>query len=130
MEIKLEKSRFVKIPEMFFEGDKLELKFKSSLYTLSKLYAVATNGSTTKRGELKDNTLDISDLCRKACVVDINVYLISRSKTVKEWRLEPLVVRGLNDVFKPIPETVHMREELTTMKKALKEMNTKINDTL
>lgn len=128
--VTLGENKFVRIPNRFTAGEKNVLAFESSTYTLDGLNVIITDGKVTKRFLLEGTKLDITEYCKQACVVEINVDLIYLGKIAKTWKLEPLVVMEIEDVFEVIPEIVLMRQEIATMKQIIKELNTKINETM
>lgn len=133
MEIRLERSEYVKLPNEVREltaNDKVILKFKSNTYDLRKLYVTVTDGNKVKRVMLEGEALDITDLCKKSCVIDINVDMIVRSQRKKTWSIESLIVREVDEIIKTMPETTFMREEISTMKKVIVQLNNKINDSM
>lgn len=131
MIINLEKSEYVKLPNEVREitaKDKLALTFKSNSYDIRKLFVTVTDGAKVRRELLEGEGLDITDMCKKSCVIDINVDLIVRGRKRKTWTIESLVVREEDEIFKTMPETAYMRETISTMKKVIVQMDNKINE--
>jgi hypothetical protein len=122
--------RFVGINERFMAGEKTILAFESSEYALGELHVTITDGAFAKRHVVRDKKFDISEYCKKACVLEIKVDLVMGGAVVKTWLLEPFVVRENGGGYELIPEIALLRKEVRTMKKIIKELNTKINDTM
>lgn len=128
--ISLGANKFVSIPERFMAGAQTALVFESSEYDLGELRATITDGSFAKRHVVKGGKFDITEYCKKAGVIEIAVDLILRGTVAKTWLLEPFVVRENGGGYELIPEIALLRNEVRRMKKIIKELNTKINDTM
>ena len=128
--ISLGANKFVSIPERFMAGEKTILAFASSEYDLGELRATITDGTFAKRHVVKGGKFDITEYCKKAGVLEITVDLILRGTVAKTWLLEPFVVRENGGGYELIPEIALLRKEVRRMKKIIKELNTKINDTM
>ena len=123
-------NRFVGIKDRFIAGDQTILAFESREHTLDELHATITDGTFAKRHTLRNARFDISEYCKRASVLEIKVDLIKGGAVVKSWLLEPLVVRENGGGYELIPEIALLRKEIRTMKKIIKELNSKINDTM
>lgn len=128
--ISLGANKFVSIPERFMAGEKTVIAFESSEYDLGELRATITDGTFAKRHVVKDGKFDITEYCKKAGVLEITVDLILRGTVAKTWLLEPFVVRENGGGYELIPEVALLRKEVRRMKKIIKELNKKINDTM
>lgn len=128
--ISLGANKFVSIHERFMAGEKTTIVFESSEYDLGELRATITDGSFAKRHVVKGGKFDITEYCKKAGVLEITVDLILRGTVAKTWLLEPFVVRENGGGYELIPEVALLRKEVRRMKKIIKELNTKINDTM
>ena len=128
--ISLGANKFVSIPERFMAGDETTLSFLSSEYDLGELRCTITDGTFSKRHVVKGGKFDISEYCKKAGVLEITVDLILRGTVAKTWLLEPFVVRENGGGYELIPEIFLLRREVRRMKKIIRELNTKINDTM
>ena len=126
--IYLDANRLARLPETIIieKEHKKEtiLLFASSTYDLGRLGVTITNGYNARSILLDEPKLDISEFCEKACVIDINIQLITRGKTIKTWELEPITVRELDGRIEAIPEIALIREE---MEKRLSAIEDKIN---
>ena len=100
------------------------LSFTSAIYSLGELLISVKKDNVVKKYKTKDKLVDISEFCTSAGCVDIEVSLMVGSDAVKDWRVEPLLIKEINHSFAPIPEIEQMREELATMKSAIKELRT------
>lgn len=123
-------NKFVGIKDRFIAGDETYLAFESSEYALDELHATITDGAFAKRHIVKGAKLDISEYCKKAGVIEIRVDLVARGAVLKTWLLEPFVVRENGGGYELIPEIALLRREIRTMKKIIKELNSKIKDTM
>lgn len=128
--VSLGANKFVSIRERFFAGVTTNLAFESSEYALDELHVTITDGTFTKRHVVKGGKFDITEYCKKAGVLEITVDLILRGTVAKTWLLEPFVVRENGGGYELIPEIALLRKEVRTMKKIIKELNTKIKDTM
>lgn len=122
--------KFVGIKDRFIAGDATILAFESSEYALGELHATITNGVFAKRHVVRDKRFDISEYCKKAGVLEIKIDLVAQGTVLKSWCLEPFVVRENGGSYELIPEISLLRNEVRTMKKIIKELNSKINDTM
>ena len=128
--VSLGANKFVSIKDRFEAGEKTILAFESSEYSLGELHATITDGVVAKRHPVKDARLDISEYCKKVGVIEVAVDWVERGTIVKKWLLEPLVVRENGGGYELIPEVALLRREIRTMKRIIKELNSKINDTM
>ena len=128
--VSLGANKFVSIPDRFMAGEKTVLAFESSEYALDELHVTITDGTFAKRHIVKGGAFDISEYCKKAGVIEIAVDLVLRGTVAKTWRLEPFVVRENGGGYELIPEIALLRKEIRTMKKIIKELNSKINETM
>lgn len=128
--IPLGADEFVKMPYGFRAGANTKLKFTSTEYPLDKLQVTITDGDRLIRTEVKDGVLDLTQYIVKACVIEVVVDLILRDCVAKTWRLEPVVARENGGKFVLIPEIELLRKEYRRMRRALKEIDEKINDTM
>lgn len=128
--VSLGANKFVSIKDRFEAGKETVLAFESSEYALGELHATITDGVFAKRHTVKDARLDISEYCKKVGVIEVKVDWVERGTIVKTWLLEPFVVRENGGGYELIPEIALLRREIRTMKKVIKELNSKINDTM
>lgn len=128
--VSLGANKFVGIHDRFMAGEQSSLVFESSEYNLDELHVTIADGTFAKRYVVKDGKFDISEYCKKACVVEIRVDLILGGAVAKTWLLEPFVVTEQGGSFELIPEIALLREEIKTMKQIIKELNTKIYETM
>lgn len=122
--------KFVSINERFMAGEKTVLAFESKDESLDELFATVTDGTFAKRFPVKGGKLDISDYCKKFGVVEIRLELFMRGAFAKAWQLEPFVVRENGKGYELIPEIALLRKEIKTMKRIIKELNSKIKETM
>lgn len=123
-------NKFVSINERFMAGAKTVLAFESSEYELGELHATVTDGAFAKRHVVRNAKFDITEYCKKAGVLEIKVDLVARGAVVKTWLLEPFVVIENGGGYELIPEIALLRKEVRRMKKIIKELNAKIDETM
>lgn len=111
-------------------GEETILSFESSDYELGELHATITDGFVTILHVLNDAKFDITDYCKKAGVLEIKVELIAMGAIAKTWLVEPFVVRENGGEYIMIPEVALMRREIRTLKRIIRELNKKIEDTM
>ena len=123
-------NEFVGIKERFVAGEKTILVFASSEYDLADMQATITDGTFAKRHTVKGGVFDISEYCKKAGVIEIQLDLVLRGTVAKTWKLEPFVVTENGGAYELIPEIALLRKEIKILKRIIKELNSKINDTM
>ena len=128
--VSLGANEFVGIKERFTAKEKTVLAFESSEYPLDELRVTITDGTFAKRHVVKGAKFDITEYCKKACVLEIGVDLMLRGTVAKTWKLEPFVVREDFGGYELIPEIALLRNEIRTMKKVIRELNSKITETM
>lgn len=128
--VSLGANKFVSIHDGFMAGEKTVLAFASSEYALDELHVTITDGTFAKKYIVKDKKFDLTEYCKKACVLEIGVDLVLRGTVAKTWRLEPFVVREDFGGYELIPEIALLRKEIQTMKQVIIELNNKIYDTM
>ena len=126
----LGENKFVGMQERFYAKEKTVIVFESGEYDLGLLYATITDGTVSERHVLRGAKLDITEYCKKAGVLEISVDLVVKGTVAKQWLLEPIVVRETGGGFELIPEIALLRNEIRTMKKIIKELNSKIHETM
>ena len=122
--------KFVGISERFMAGAKTVLVFESEEYPLGEIHATVTDGTIAKRHVIRSAKLDITEYCKGAGIIEIRLDLVDKGAVVKTWLLEPFVVHQNGGGYELIPEIALLRREIRMMKKALKELNSKIDETM
>lgn len=122
--------KFVGIKERFVAEEKTILVFASGEYDLAEMQATITDGTFAKRHTVRGGRLDISEYCKKAGVIEIQLDLVLRGTIAKTWKLEPFVVTENGGAYELIPEIALLRKEIKILKRIIKELNSKINDTM
>lgn len=130
LKVMLGADKFISINDRFVVGDQTTVSFESEDYPLDELYVTVNDGVVARRYAVKNRSLDISEFCNKANVVEISVDLVLRGEIAKTWLLEPFVVKDVSGGYEFIPEIALLRQEIQTMKTIIKEMNSKIDDTM
>ena len=130
LKVSLGNNEFVGIKERFNAGREAVLAFESSEYPLDELRVTITDGTFAKRRFVKDAKFDITEYCKKARVLEIGVDLMLNGTVAKTWKLEPFVVREDFGGYELIPEIALLRNEIRTMKQIIRELNSKITETM
>lgn len=128
--ITLGSEQFIGMRDKIIAGTHVDLVFESIEYPIDELRVTVSNGAMARRHDVKNGKLDITQYCVKASIVEVVVELILRGSVAKKWVLEPFVVRENGGAYVLIPEFTLLRREHKMIKKALKEMNTKIKQTM
>jgi hypothetical protein len=128
--ITLGASKFVGMQEQFNAKEQVILVFESSEYELDELRVTITDGASTYLHTLTGARFDITDYCAKEGILEIAVDLVKKGSVVKRWLIEPFVVRENGGTYELIPEIALLRNEIRTMKQIIKELNSKIYETM
>jgi hypothetical protein len=128
--VNLGADKFVGIKDRFIAERETILVFESTEYPLDELHVTISDGRSSYRHTVKSGRLDIAEYCRKATTLEIKVGLVLRGKIAKNWLLEPFVVEEVIGGYEMIPEIALLRNEIQTMKLAIRELNSKIDDTM
>ena len=128
--ITLGNEQFIGMRDKIIAGTHVDLVFESSEYPIDELRVTVSNGSIAIRHDVKNGKLDITQYCVKASVVEVVVELVLRGSVAKKWVLEPFVVRENGGAYVLIPEVALLRQEVKTLKIIIKEMNSKIKQTM
>ena len=128
--VTLGSEKFVRFRERLMAGDPTVLVFESFDYDLGELHATITDGAVKKRYALDGARFDITEYCKKAGVLEIELDLVANGEFIKTWQLEPFVVFENGGGYELIPEIALLRKEIRTLKKIIKELNSKINETM
>ena len=128
--ITLGRDKYVGIRERITACTDTKFVFQSSEYELDELQVTITNGEFVKRYTVKDKTFDLTPFVKKAGVIELTVDLVLRGTVAKTWLLEPFVVRENGGKHYLIPEVELLRKECKRLRKAVRELNSKIKDTM
>lgn len=120
----------VRVSESVRAGEGTVIRFDSTEYNISQLSVLLNDGISVKHFTVEDRQIDITEYCDKARVIEINVELLLKGKSAKKWQIEPIVIKEDGDTFEVIPEIAFMRQEIDTMRQIIKELNTKIEETM
>jgi hypothetical protein len=122
--------KYVPIRERIKAGANTKFVFESSEYALDELQVTITNGDYIKRHTVKGNTFDLTQYTLKAGVIELTVDLVLRGAVAKTWLLEPFVVRENGGEYYLIPEVALLRKEVRRLRRAMRELNSKIKETM
>lgn len=128
--ITLGSDKYVGVRERIRAGANTKFVFESSEYTLDELQVTITNGDYVRRYTVKDKTFDLTQHTLKAGIIELTVDLVLRGAVAKTWLLEPFVVRENGGKHYLIPEVELLRKECKRLRKAVRELNSKIKDTM
>lgn len=99
-------------------NEPLEIKIETEE---DNLYAVCTIGNARTVIRIRDG-LSIPPTFLKEGTLYITIEKIENGKILKRWMTEKVNLREIKDEYKVIPELSMLREEVDTLKKALKEL--------
>lgn len=99
-------------------NEPLEIKIETEE---DNLYAVCTIGNERTVIRIRDG-LSIPPTFLKEGTLYITIEKIENGKILKRWMTEKVNLREIKDEYKVIPELSMLREEVDTLKKALKEL--------
>lgn len=128
--ITLGSDKYVGVRERIRAGANTKFVFESSEYALDELQVTITNGDYVRRYTVKDKMFDLTQHTLKAGVIELTVDLVLRGAVAKTWLLEPFVVRENGGEYYLIPEVALLRKEVKRLRKAMRELNTKIKETM
>lgn len=128
--IRLGAEAFVRFPGRVRAGTNTKLLFVSDEYPLDELQVRITDGRNLIRRSVKNGEFDLTQYITKACVIEILVDLLLKGAEAKTWRIEPFVVMENGGKYVLIPEVELLRNEVKRMRKAIRELNTKIQDNM
>lgn len=94
---------------------------------VDNLYAVCTLGNKRTTIKVKDGVLEIPPAFLEEGELHISFKQVEDGNIIKEWRAERVALHKLDDEYKAIPELVMLRNEVATIKQALKELYGLIN---
>jgi hypothetical protein len=120
----------VRVSESVRVGEKTIILFDSTEYDISQLSILLNDGISVKHFTVENRQIDITQYCDKARVIEISVELLLKGKGAKKWQIEPIVIKEDGDTFEVIPEIAFMRQEIDTMRQIIKELNSKIEETM
>lgn len=130
LKVKLGAEKFVGIKDRLNAGEETILVFESDEYPVNDMQVTITDGSFMRRHVVNGGRMNLSEYCKKAAVIEISADLVLRGEVAKTWLLEPIVVREVSGGYELIPEISLLRKEIRTMKKIIRELNSKIKDTM
>ncbi len=87
------------ISEPFIVPENLELEFES-VYSLDKLLVEVKQNDKKQKFVTYNRKVDISEFTKQGGLIEVAVSLICGGEVVKEWELEPIVVKEINGAFK------------------------------
>ena len=128
--ISLGQDKYVGMRDRLKANAETKFVFESSDYPLDELQVTITNGEFIKRHTITDKTFDLTDYVTKAGVYELVVELVLRGTVAKTWLLEPFVVRENGGEYYIIPEVALLRKEVKRLRKAMRELNSKIKETM
>ena len=101
----------------------VHIRFFSNVYVIPTLSIHIKNGNfkrkiTTTLGE----EIDISDCFLKAGKVEISVAMIINGESVKEWIVEPIIIKEIEHSFIAIPEIEDLKSRLNIIENAIREI--------
>ena len=104
------------LPETVF------LDFSSAIYPLDNLIVTVKKGGIVKQYKPQGKTIDITDFCNIAGLIEIEASITINCEPVKTWRVEPLILCEIEHTFAAIPEIEALKEELSLVKSAIADL--------
>ena len=108
----------------------VELKFNRTIYSAGELILTVVKGeSMAKQYKVpNDGTVDITEFFKEAGEVSACLSLAVRGEVARVWQIEPFCAREIPNGIEVLPEVEHLKEEVATLKRAIVELNTIINE--
>lgn len=119
----LKHNEVVTIPE-----DKVELAFVKTHLSIGELILSVMKGTKMKQYKVKDEPVDITEFFTEAGEVNACLSLAVRGEVARTWQIEPFCAREIPAGIEVVPEVEHLKEEVATLKRAIVELNTIINE--
>ena len=91
------------------------------------LYAVCSIGNDRTVIKAKDGKVSIPPSFLAPGELHVTLQTVENGEITKTWRAERVTLRKLDAEYQAIPELVAIHNEVTTLKKALKELYNLIN---
>jgi hypothetical protein len=88
----------------------------------NNLYAVCTLNKERGVFKIKDRVLSIPPSFLAPGTMHISIQQVENGQATMWWYTDKVYLQALEDKYKVIPEMVLLREELGTVKKAIKEL--------
>ena len=105
-------------------NEPLEIEVKAEY---DNLYAVCNLGKERCVIKVKDGILSIPPSFLTPGILLLNLQQVEDGKPIKTWNAEKVILRDLDDKYEVIPEIVLLRNEISTLKKAMKELYGLVN---
>lgn len=120
----LRHNEIITLPE-----DTVELGFDRGIYAAGELILTIAKGSECKQYKIpRENIIDITEFFHEAGEVKACLSLTVRGEVAREWQIEPFCAREIPNGIEVIPEVEALKEEIATLKVALVELHTIINE--
>ena len=122
----------VRVNESVIVPENVSVSFTSQVYSLGTLVGTAKCGKKTKKFKTTGEPVDLSELFTQAGKVDIELSMIAHGEPVKNWRIEPILVKEINHELVAIPEITELTERVATLEAGISELITlmKSNETI
>ena len=91
------------------------------------LYAVCATDNDRTTIKVKDGTLSIPPSFLAPGELHVTLQKVENGEITKRWRAERVTLRKLDAEYQAIPELVALHDEVTTLKKALRELYSIVN---
>lgn len=116
---------------VYFDGEihtlcnePLEMEIETEV---DNLYAVCTLDNKRSVIKVKDGVLSIPPSFLAPGELHITLQKVENGEITKRWRAERVTLRKLDAEYQAIPELVALHDEVTTLKKALRELYNIVN---
>lgn len=123
-------STYLKHNEVITLPDTVELHFNRTVFSAGELILTVVKGETMgKQYKVpKEGTVDITEFFGEAGEVSASLSLAVRGEVARVWQIEPFCAREIPNGIEVLPEVEHLKEEVATLKRAIVELNTIINE--
>lgn len=130
IDINLKANPFIKMPcQLYAHEQEVILSITSEIYPLKTLSIDLSDGKNHKTVITHGEPVDITQYFR-AGKLDIQISLVEKGEKLKTWRVEPLYLKEIDGKILSVPQIDKMQEEIQTLRLALAELHSKINETI
>ena len=102
-------------------GEPLEIEIDAD-EVYNNLYAVCNLGKERGIFKVKDRVLTIPASFLAPGTLLISIQQVEKGEATMWWHTDKVFIRSLEDKYEVIPEMVMLREEIGTLKQAMKEL--------
>lgn len=109
----------------------VSIVFTSNIYKLVTLVGKVITEYDTFSFKVTDNeSIDISDLCKKAGTVTIIVSLVAHGEVLKTWNIEPIILKEIDHQIYATPEIDELKNKIARLEMAVQEVSKLVSETI